>query len=263
VAVERRLGRRVLASMHAFFSFGGMTGAGLGGLAAAAGLDVTLHLGLVAALVLVGGAVAALGLPSPHAEEHTGRAFARPSRALAALGAVAFCVLLAEGSVTDWSAVYLHDAARASEGLAAAGLTIFSLSMASSRLAGDRLAERLGPGRVIAGGTLLAAAGLAAGLAVAEPAAGIAGYAVMGLGLGACFPLVVAAAAHGRADAQAASIAAVSGAGYVGLTAGPAMIGLLSDAASLRTALVLVVGLLALASTLARSAARDDGRVAS
>ena len=258
VAVERRRGRRVLSSMHAAFSFGGMTGAGLGGLAAAAGLGAETHLAVVAALALAGGVVAAGGLPAPPPGAPKGRSFVRPDRRLALLGAVAFCVLLAEGSVTDWSAVYLNEGAGASEGLAAAGLAVFSLAMALGRLAGDGVAERWSAPAVIRAGTLLAAAGLGLGLAVAEPAAGIAGYALMGVGLSACFPLVVAASARGSADAEAASIALVSGAGYVGLTAGPATIGLLADAAGLRQALLVVVALAVVASVLAGAASSGD-----
>lgn len=263
VAVERRRSRRVLSSMHAAFSFGGMTGAGVGGVAAAAGLGAEPHLAIVAALMLAGGALAATGLPAPHPDRDKGRAFVRPTRRLALLGAVAFCVLLAEGSVTDWSAVYLNEGTGASEGLAAAGLAVFSLTMAIGRLAGDRVAERLSAAVVIRAGTLLAAAGLAVALALAEPAPGIAGYALMGIGLSACFPLVVAASARESGDAEAASIALVSGAGYVGLTAGPATIGLLSDAAGLRQALLLVVALAVVASVLAGTAAPEDGRSAS
>jgi predicted MFS family arabinose efflux permease len=263
VAVERRRGRRVLSSMHAAFSFGGMTGAGLGGLAAAAGLDAEAHLAVVAALMLAGAAVAATGLPAPLPDRNRARAFVRPDRRLALLGAVAFCVLLAEGSVTDWSAVYLNEGTGASEGLAAAGLAVFSLTMAIGRLAGDRTAERFSAPVVIRVGTLLAAAGLGLGLAVAEPATGIAGYALMGVGLSACFPLVIAASARGSGDAEAASIAMVSGAGYVGLTAGPATIGLLSDAAGLRQALLLVVALALVASALAGAARAGDSRTAS
>ena len=263
VAVERRRGRRVLSSMHAAFSFGGMTGAGLGGLAAAAGLDAEVHLAVVAGLMLAGGAVAATGLPAPLPDRKKARAFVRPDRRLALLGAVAFCVLLAEGSVTDWSAVYLNEGTGASEGLAAAGLAVFSLTMAIGRLAGDRTAERFSAPVVIRVGTLLAAAGLGLGLAVAEPATGIAGYALMGIGLSACFPLVIAASARGSGDAEAASIAMVSGAGYVGLTAGPATIGLLSDAAGLRQALLLVVALALVASALAGAARADASRSAS
>lgn len=252
--VERRGGKRVLASMHAAFSFGGMTGAGIGGVAAAAGVEPESHLAIVAALMLAGTAVAATGLPRGGEGAGGGRSFARPSRALFALGLAAFCVLLAEGSVTDWSAVYLNGDAGASEGLAAAGLTVFSAFMAAGRLAGDGLAERFGPVAVIRTGGLVAAAGLGLGLAFAEPVPAIAGYAVMGLGLAAAFPLLVATTARGSKGDEAAAIAAVSGAGYVGLSAGPALIGVLSDAAGLRQALLLVVALCLVAAASARAA---------
>ena len=187
-----------------------------------------------------------------------GPAFARPSRALLALGAAAFCVLLAEGSVTDWSAVFLNDEAGASEALAAAGLAVFSLAMALGRLAGDGLAERFGAAAVVRVGSLLAAGGLAAGLAFAAPAAAIAGFTLMGAGLSGAFPLIVGAAARAGGEAEAPAIAAVSGAGYVGLMAGPATIGLLSEAASLRAALILVVALCIVCAGLARMV--DRGR---
>lgn len=257
-AIERRRGKRVLASMHAAFSFGGMTGAGLGGLAAAAGLDPETHLAVVAALMLAGAAIAASGLPRARDGAGGGRSFARPSPALLALGLVAFCVLLAEGSVADWSAVYLNDTVGASEGVAAVGLTVFSACMAIGRLAGDGMAERFGPAVVVRAGGLLAAMGLGVGLALTHSAPAIAGYAVMGIGLAATFPLLVATTARRSAGDEAAAIAAVSGAGYLGLSVGPALIGLLSDAASLRMALALVVALLLLAAGLAGSA-RPDG----
>ena len=259
VEVERSRGRRMLASMHAAFSFGAMTGAGGGALAAAAGIGPEAHLAGVAGIVAVVAALTFRTLPRQSSAPR-GPAFVRPSRALLALGAAAFCVLMAEGSVTDWSAVFLHDEAGAGEALAAAGLTVFSLFMALGRLGGDRLAERFGPVRVVRVGAVLAAGGLALALATAAPGAGIAGFAVMGAGLAGAFPLIVGAAARAGGDAEAPAIAAVSGAGYVGLMAGPATIGLLSDAAGLRSALLVVVVLCLVAAALAGSIRR--GRVA-
>lgn len=256
VEVERSRGRRMLASMHAAFSFGAMTGAGGGALAAAAGVRPELHLAGVAVVVSLVAALTLLALPR-QAAARGGPAFVRPSRALLALGAAAFCVLLAEGSVTDWSAVFLDGEAGSGEALAAVGLTMFSLFMALGRLSGDRLAERFGAVLVVRFGGVLAAAGLALALATAAPGPGIAGFAVMGAGLAGAFPLIVGAAARAGGDAEAPAIAAVSGAGYVGLMAGPATIGLLSDAASLRSALLVVVALCLAAAALASSIGRD------
>ena len=198
VAVERRRGRRVLSSMHAAFSFGGMTGAGLGGLAAAAGLDAEAHLAVVAALVLAGGAGgrhrAAGAAPG---QRRRAVAFARPDRRLALLGAVAFCVLLAEGSVTDWSAVFLNEGAGASRGPGRGRPCGVLAGDGAGPAGGRRLAERFGAPMVIRAGALLAAAGLGLALATAEPAAGIAGYALMGVG-----PVGLLPAGRGRRGAR-------------------------------------------------------------
>jgi MFS family permease len=261
VEVERSRARRMLSSMHAAFSFGAMTGAAGGVLAAAADLGPDSHLAIVAVVVAVIAALAFAGLPRGGALD-AGPAFARPSRALLALGVAAFCVLLAEGSVTDWSAVFLNDEAGASEALAAAGLTTFSLFMALGRLAGDGLAERFGALAVVRGGAIVAAGGLGLALTTSTPGPGIAGFALMGAGLAATFPLIVGAAARAGGDAAAPAIAAVSGAGYVGFMAGPAIIGLLSDAASLRAALVLVVALCLVTAALAAAVSPAPDRVA-
>ena len=255
VNVERARCRRMLSSMHAAFSFGAMAGAGGGALAAAAGIGPESHLAGAAAVACVVAAASLRGLPR-RTTVTGGAALARPSRALLALGAAAFCVLLAEGSVTDWSAVYLDDEAHAGEALAAAGLAAFSLFMALGRLIADRLTERHGPVAVVRLGGVLAASGLALALAAAEPVPGIAGFALMGAGLAGAFPLIVSAAARAGGDAEAPAIAAVSGAGYVGLMAGPATIGLISEAVGLRLALLVVVALCLGAALLARAVGR-------
>jgi cyanate permease len=84
------------------------------------------------------------------------------------------------------------------------------------------------------------------------PAAIIAGFACMGIGLSVVFPLTLRAAGiHG--DGANSALAAVSTVGYVGFLAGPPMIGLLADASGLREALVLVCVLCLVAAAAARS----------
>ena len=50
LAVERAGDRRIFNSLHAAFSFGALTGAAIGGLAASAGLDPLPHLAIVVAI---------------------------------------------------------------------------------------------------------------------------------------------------------------------------------------------------------------------
>jgi MFS family permease len=251
VAVERTLGKRLFSSLHAAFSFGALAGGGIAAAVAAAGVEPLPHLAVNAVVGAAVAAVLARGLVRDAGTPEAPR-FARPSRRLAALGAIAFCALLAEGSVYDWSGVYLTTEAAAAPGVAPLGLAAFSLTMGVGRLAGDAVAERMGSATTVRAGALLGALGLGLALVRPVPAAIIAGFACMGIGLSVVFPLTLRAAGiHG--DGANSALAAVSTVGYVGFLAGPPMIGLLADASGLREALVLVCVLCLVAAAAARS----------
>jgi MFS family permease len=251
LAVERSERRRIFNSLHAGFSFGAMAGAGLAGAVAALGIAPLPHLIGVA---VVGGAAATAVAPSllddsGSADPRAPR-FARPSARLAALGTIAFCALLAEGAVFDWSGVFLATEAGAAAGIAPLGLAAFSLAMGAGRLAADPATERAGSPGVAATGALCAALGLGLALALAAPAGAVLGFAVMGLGLSAVFPLALRASGL-EGPSSAPALAAVSTVGYSGFLLGPPVIGLLAEATSLRSALVLVCALCVLAAALA------------
>lgn len=247
IALAQRTQRPIFASFHAAFSFGAMAGAVGGSLAAGAGLGPGTHL-CVAGALLVGVllAIRPALLPATTDARRDGPLFARPSRALAGLGALAFCALLAEGAVNDWSAILLDRETAAGASLAAVGLAAFALTMGFGRLAADPLAGRFGRVAVVRGGGLLAAAGLALALASEAAALGIAGFGLMGAGLGGLFPLALAAAGDTN-DPAAPALAAVSTSGYGAFIAGPALIGFVSAATSLPVALS-IVGVLCLAA---------------
>jgi MFS family permease len=240
VSVERRLPRPILSGLHAAFSIGMLGGALVAGAAAGSGAAPREHL---AGVALVAAAVTLVARRSLIADATEGPAFATPSRALAALGAIAFCVLLAEGATADWSAIHLNETLDASEGTAVAGLAAFSATMTLGRMFGDRITLRLGTLRHARGGALIAAAGAVLAAAAPSVPVAVAGFALTGIGLSALFPLMVRAAAD-RGGGPA--IAAVSTAGYAGLVTGPPLVGFLAEATSLRLALGLVLGLLCL-----------------
>ncbi len=258
VVVEHGLGRPAMSGFHAMYSLGGTAGAAVGALAAAAGLGRTPHL-LLVAVAGVAVAVWATGLLLPSRADtavpggRSGRCRTTLVTALVggwssrilALGALGFCLLLAEGSAYDWAAVYLRDGVGATAGIAAAGVAAFSAAMTAGRLAGDRVAARLGPVTAFRSGTLLAGASFGAALLVGTPAAGLVGLGLFGAGLSLTFPLAISAAGHldGRA---AVAVARVSTLGYLGAFAGPGLIGVLAGPFSLAAALavpaVLVAG---------------------
>jgi hypothetical protein len=245
VEVEKVAGRAIFSSMHAAFSFGGLVGAGLAALAAAADVEPVVH------FLVVGVAAAALGEwvsralipdgPPPVAPVDAGADGRRRGGAAGsrwALRGLAFCCLFAEGAAMDWSAVHLR-AIGAGAAVAALAYGAFSVAMASGRLTGDRLSERLGPVALARRGGLLAAGAMAVSLAAGVPAVSLAAYVALGAGLSVVIPMIFRAAATGG-DAGPA-LAGVTTTGYLGLLSGPPIIGALASLTSVPTALLLVI----------------------
>jgi MFS family permease len=256
-AIEHTMGRPILSSLHAAYSIGTLAGAANGALAEAAGIDPALHLGATGALVMLAGSTSARRLlPADEDAEPGGPLFARPTRALAGLGAIGFCVALAEGAAMDWSAVYVRDSLGASAGVAGGAFVAFAAAWAGTRLVADRLRTRWGSPGLLRRGGLLAAAGFAAGLAGHSPPTAIAGFACLGAGVAAGFPVMIGAAGRSPGLVSAAAIAAVSTTAYAGFMAGPPVIGLLAQAVGLSWALALLV-VLALGVALLAPAARS------
>lgn len=242
VAVERLYGRPIMSSFHASFSIGGMLGAAGGGWIASLGIGPQRHLLCVALVCAVLDLVASRWLlPAETDRGSSGPAFARPSGALIGLGLLAMCVMIGEGSMADWSAVYLRETLRTSEGTAAAGYTAFSLMMTLGRLCGDWLTHRLGAVMMMRLGGMMAAVGLLSGLLMAYPLAAIAGFACVGAGLAALVPIVYSASERISGIGPGVGLAAVNTMGFLGFLSGPPLIGFAAEATSLRLALGIVV----------------------
>jgi MFS family permease len=242
--VQKRLGRSIMSGFHAGYSVGGLVGAGLGGIAAAAGVSARADFAITGAVVLIVGGVCAQTFTTrpaqpPSAQHGAGRPrvarWPQWSWVLVCLAAMAFASFLAEGAANDWSAVYLHSSLGAPLGLAAVGFTVFSTTMTGGRLVGDWLANRIGPRRLVRLSAGLAAVCFGLALLIGEVWSGLAGFAVLGAGLSIVVPLVfTAASVLGRAGPN---LALVTSSGYLGVLAGPAIIGGLAELVGLPVAL--------------------------
>ncbi|HVC79517.1 MAG TPA: MFS transporter [Chloroflexota bacterium] len=252
VAVERRYGRPILTSFHAFFSIGGLTGAFLSGIATGHGVQ-PLPQFLAMAGLAAAGLLAASRFLLPAVADAGGStvAFAFPTGALLILGAIGFCSVLGEGAIADWSAIYLLHNVGTGAALAAGGYAAFSLLMAAGRFAGDGLTVRFGPVIMVRLGASMAALGLSLALLIQWTPVALFGFGLVGAGFSAIFPIVLSAAGRARGMASGNAIAAVATCGYVGYLIGPPSIGFIAQAASLRAALSVVVILSLVAAVLA------------
>jgi hypothetical protein len=253
VDVERCYGRPVMVGFHSLFSFGCIAGSLMGSFAAGRGISPAAHLIAAGATM---GALAIFGTRRLLPDQIRPLAFDRPARALwlplLPLALIGACVLVAEGAMGDWTALYLSRLA--SPGFAPIGYAVFSLMMAAGRASGDWFRHHLGTVMTVRLGTTLAAAGLAGALALGGVGPALAGFACTGLGLSAIFPIVCSVAGRRAGTRPEAGIAAVTATGFVAMLAGPPAIGFLAHFYSLRLALGLVAFLSGVAALLAPAA---------
>jgi predicted MFS family arabinose efflux permease len=258
-AVEQRAGRAWMPRYHACWSVGGIVGAGVGGLAARAGMPVPVHFGLVAALgvALVLGALRAF-IPDredrdtePAAEPGTRALWTKVlSRRLIVIGLITLCAVTIEGAAADWLALYLVDERHTGDSVGAAGYAVFACAMAAGRFAGTPITQRLGRhGAVRVGGMVSVAGVLVTVLAPWTPLAFV-GTIAWALGVCLIFPATISAAGE-TPDRPTDAIAAVSTVGYGGLLVGPPLIGILADHTGIGRALLVLLVLAAAVSVLA------------
>ena len=243
--IERRKARPIMSSFHGVYSVGDMIGALATGFAASLALGIGAHFMTSAFVVLFGGIAGCwMMITDEKTEPASGPTFVRPSGLLVIIGMIAFAALLAEGSVGDWSAIYLHDYQNADTKTAAIALTLFAFAMAVMRFAGDHLVHRFGPFTILKVSGSLAATGLTVALLAGNPALAIVGYGIAGLGVAVLFPITLSIAPRFSGLSASASVAAVATVGYSGFLIGPPVIGLVADQIGLPLALGLVVALL-------------------
>ncbi|MEU2119810.1 MFS transporter [Streptomyces sp. NPDC016459] len=286
VQVERAYGRPVMSAFHAVFSLGGVLAALVGARLITWGWDLGATLAAAAAtglLVTLLATPALLGPPRGAGKETgttgeedtaaeraavggrtTGRG-ARPAgrrrtpRRVWVLAALALLLMLCEGVANDWSVLHLEDVLGAPAATAALAYGAFATAMTVGRLLTDRVAARTGPVFVVRYGAAAAGAGLTVAALSPWVAPTLVGWAVFGLGLSGCVPQFFSAAGHTDLDAAGAHVSRVAGLGYLGMLAGPAVIGPLTHLVPLNLALLFPVALCAVAAA-AAGVLRPDPR---
>jgi predicted MFS family arabinose efflux permease len=251
-------GRPLMNLAHATFSGAVVVASLLAGALREAGTGVVaLFAGVGAALALAALALARMeGAPARVSATGAGlRALLHVPGWLAVLGGLTAVAYFVENAWQSWSAVHLETTLGASAGLAALGPALFASAAVTGRLLGQSLAGRVGDRALLRAGAAVAAAGSAiAALAPGAPLA-LAGIAIAGLGTSVCAPTLLSLAGRlAGPDERASAVSIVTTIAYLGFLVGPAVVGLLADAASLRAALVAVGGLALLLAALVRFA---------
>ncbi|MFD5559554.1 MFS transporter [Kitasatospora griseola] len=250
VHVEKAYRRPVMSGFHATFSVGGVIAAGAAAAATAVGAGPVATLAVLGALGLATALLAARALlpDAAAADEADEGADAPPAtadsgqvrRQIRIFAVLALMVMLSEGAANDWSALHLRDVLGAPASTAALAYGTFAAAMTTGRLLADRIVGRHGPTAVLRHGAATAAVGITIAALTPWVWAAFLGWALFGLGLSGCVPQLLSAAGHADPAAAGANVSHVAGLGYLGMLAGPAVIGWLTHLTALNHTFLLL-----------------------
>lgn len=240
VATEKLYNRPIMASFHGLWSLAGFAGAAVGTLMIGRGIDPSVHFSIILLFVVIGIAVSFRYLQDDAGTVQSGPVFVVPDRSLMKLGAVAFCSMICEGAMFDWSVIYFKKVIHAENAWVAAGYTAFMSTMAGGRFIADWFSGRFGLKRTLQVSGSLTAAGLMIAVFFPYLIPAICGFMLVGAGVSSVVPLVYSAAGRSGTMSPGVAIAAVSTIGFVGFLVGPPVIGFVAGALSLRASFTLI-----------------------
>lgn len=227
-----------MSAAHAFFSLGGVLGAGIGSLLIgyiqlpfAHILGVTVVL-ISTNMILSSNFIKVVSKPVQKEKQGFSLKLIKP---LFALTMISFIVMGSEGSLEQWSKLYLEDVVGVTtEWLAGFGFVIFSAAMTVGRLFGDGISARIGSYQIIIYGLLIAIMGYA-GILYKVQGWSLVGFGLVGIGFSVIIPELFRLAGKAKGISSSQGISIVAGMGFVGFMTGPAIMGSLAEAYSLWT----------------------------
>ena len=248
VLVERQWGRVIFSSFHAVFSIGRALGAAMGALFSRYRVGLTTHLmtmAVLGALVLVWAAANLIeDKPAPVAKTRAtnGAGYLAALRVILPFGLIALCSMTGEGSMVDWSAIFMNRIVGQTDVVSAWAFGTFGLAMTVGRLFGDAVTVRLGKQRMMLIDALLATTGMGLAVLFPHPWPTFLGFFLVGLGLSTIVPIVFSSAGNMAGIAPSVGIAIATTIGYTGFFIGPPL-SFLSETYNLRVGLGFVLGL--------------------
>ncbi|MBC3538386.1 MFS transporter [Rufibacter sediminis] len=235
VGVEGLYQKSIMASFHGLWSLAGFFGAAIGTLMIGADVEPLPHFFIIMAVVVAGTAIAyQFTFPKDAPLAANQPLFVMPDKSLMGLGLIAFCSLICEGAMFDWSGVYFQKVVGAEKAWIAAGYTAFMSTMAFTRFIADWLTTKMGLKRVLQLSGTLTAVGLMISVVFPHMVTAILGFLLVGAGVSAVVPLAYGVAGKSKTMAPSMALAAVSTIGFAGFLVGPPLIGMLAGISSLR-----------------------------
>jgi MFS family permease len=235
VGVESIYQKSIMASFHGLWSLAGFTGASIGAFMISERILPFHHFVVILSILIIIIIVSSRYILKKDPNSTEGQPiFAIPDKSLIKLGIIAFCSMICEGAMFDWSGVYFKKVVMTEPALVGAGYTAFMSTMAAGRFIADGFTAKFGLKRTLQLSGVLTALGLLISVIFPAFITAILGFLLVGFGVSSVVPLVYGAAGKSKKLSAGVAIAAVSTIGFLGFLIGPPLIGIVAGATSLR-----------------------------
>lgn len=239
--LEKVYQKTIISSFHGMWSVAGLLAASLGTFLIGKAFPVSAHFLLVAIAGLASFMLCAPYLIHEKLKKQEKRPlFTKPDRAFWGLGMIAFCSMICQGAMFDWSGVYFRKVVVAQPAFIGLGYTGFMISMTAIRFITDWLTQIMGFKKIIVCCGIFTFAGLLLAVLFPSIVPATIGLFFVGMGVSPGVPLVFSAAARSKKLPPPVAIAAVSSIGMIGLLIGPPIIGFIAGLTSLKTSFLIL-----------------------
>ncbi len=240
IHVEREYAKPIMSMFHAVFSVGGFSAAIYSAQLDRAGVSPNTIVDIAVAVCSIGSVLAVPGVLRRYRDHgETNEVIKKSSwlhmpRKIWIFAVVAMAVMVSEGIANDWSSLYMQSVRHAPSYLVPFGYGAFAGMMTVGRASADSVSHRFSSYVVVRFGAMIALIGITVVIFAPNSISAIVGWAIFGAGLSGSVPQVYSAAGHYDPRNAAANVSLVGGVGYVGMLAGPMVIGQLTKVTPLQ-----------------------------
>jgi hypothetical protein len=242
-------------SCHGVWSVGYLLATLIGTLAVSLDLSPTMHMGLLAIPIVPIALWITLGLdpapPRPHAAQVV-RRISLPTTAILLLVAFTIGPNLLEGSLRNWSVIYMRESFAAPSWVDTLTLPVFLLAQSIGRLSTDTFVTRYGPVNVARTLNLAAIAGCAMVLVAPNLYVALLGFLLVGVGVCGSYPLTTSAAARIGDRPSSQNVASLTLSVQIIMLAAPTAMGFVANEWGLRAIYAVILPAIIASQYLAR-----------
>lgn len=227
--IEKADGVYIMSGSHGFFSAGGMIGAFSGSFIAAKLQNPLLHLTILSFIIV--------GIQTYFRSQYfqlrsepikkEKRSITR-WKTLVIIAMIALIIMVSEGAIADWSALYLKKIIKINLTLIGLGYAGFSLAMTIGRFLGDWISKKMGSWQLISSGTLLSLVGFVLVL-IPLSYTSLIGFTIIGLGFSTIVPEVYRMASNIEGIKAKDGVSFIAASTNIGFMFGPVFLGFLAE----------------------------------